>query len=341
MQSLMPLWAQSPRKFMRAVNSNRPIMLQWNYLYLFHGRRILIKPTSTWPMHRSGEDYIWDCSHQARKEAQSKIVVDDTTARSQRQEEDLNLGREDWSGLSDEDNNEQDDSDFNPNNENLQSTTRVPRTRRRRARLQRARTAREWHQHRNAKMTPAQIQDPTWKQEQLDKLHDRSKAGTRKRKAPQSTNEPVSKRFDPRVFLGRDGSRSPRSSGGAEGPQNSAKTKKDWWKTFKEQNHGIDLHKCVKDKNTLLRQSSSFGFKRMRPSGDSRWELDAMPTSELNTRSLLQLLSCWTVYRSSPSPADWCCVHDQARMFSSRPLGFDYGRWDGWSTPLNLFRQVF
>ncbi|KAE8453574.1 hypothetical protein EG329_010435 [Mollisiaceae sp. DMI_Dod_QoI] len=148
-----------------------------------------------------------------------------------------------------------------------------------------AKTAREWHHNRQAKMTPAQLRGPAWKQEQLDKLQDRVKAGTRKRKAPKPTKQPARKVIDPRVFLEggvKDQVRQRRSTGD-EGsrPQNSSTTKKHWWKIFKEQNHGIDLHKCTRDKNELLDKSRSFGYKRMQPSGDSKWQLKGMPTTLL------------------------------------------------------------
>ncbi|KAF8864887.1 P-loop containing nucleoside triphosphate hydrolase protein [Acephala macrosclerotiorum] len=144
-------------------------------------------------------------------------------------------------------------------------------------------TAREWHKRRQANLKPSQRRGTAWKLQELEKLHERIKAGTRKRKAPRPTNQPDRKRVDPRVFLGggTDNPVSPRRSGRGGQPQNSSTTKKHWWKMFLEQNHGIDLHKSTKDKNILLEKSRTFGYRRMGPSGKSTWRLAGMPTTLL------------------------------------------------------------
>lgn len=140
---------------------------------------------------------------------------------------------------------------------------------------------REWHRNRFEQMSSAQIRGPAWKQAQIDKLHvrEKEKAG-KKRRAPKSVKQPAKKQagFDPAVLLGGGEPAEPRDTTSGEAKNNST-TKKDWWKTFKEQNHGIDIHKCVKDKNILMKQSRSFGNRRVKPVGN-RWEVKGMPTRE-------------------------------------------------------------
>ncbi|KAH7336328.1 P-loop containing nucleoside triphosphate hydrolase protein [Rhexocercosporidium sp. MPI-PUGE-AT-0058] len=149
----------------------------------------------------------------------------------------------------------------------------------RKAQGKRARTAREWHKRRQAKLIPASRKGIAYKRKQIVEIRSNMMQDNTRRRKIKLSKRRNEARVDPRIFLDL-GSRVHRSvsphddeSDQVGQPVVDAKTKKDWWVKFLEQNHEVDLHQCKGDFNDLVKKTKSFGYNRMKPAANGKWEL--------------------------------------------------------------------
>ncbi len=163
-------------------------------------------------------------------------------------------------------------------------------------------TAREWHRRIQNKLRPSQIRNAGSKRARISKIRAEMKEGKRKRR------KLLRKDIDPTIFLKKDfrlyGQASPRVGSPDEGgqPEVESATKKDWWKIFLEQDHTVDLHKCRGDWNNLNKKTKSFGYKKMRPAANGKWQLSGMKTCKSYFQVSwfqMSLLTCFSTPQSS------------------------------------------
>jgi hypothetical protein len=169
----------------------------------------------------------------------------------------------------------------------------------------RPKTAREWHKRQQAKLTPSQKRGPAFKRQELSRLYKRLKSSSGKRNPDNPPPRQSKVRVDPSIFLhGAPINRQPNpahpsgSEPVAQPKEATGSNKRQYWKHFLEQNHGIDLHRCKTDWRQMDKNSASFGLGQM-SRDDERWQLKGMHTSKSILSSLIVRKRLMTGYKDS------------------------------------------
>ncbi|KAH7409282.1 hypothetical protein BKA64DRAFT_720586 [Cadophora sp. MPI-SDFR-AT-0126] len=161
-------------------------------------------------------------------------------------------------------------------------------TKRRKAQGKRAKTAREWHQRHQAKLSESQLRGTAYKLARINKIREDMKKGVKKRRAVKLSKRRAATRPSPRVFLNGgmdnlDSTSAHREDVSTRGqPELHASTRRGFWKEFTEKIHNeIDLHRCKGDWNDLVKGARSLGYRQLFLK-DGKWRHLKLASSLLN-----------------------------------------------------------
>ncbi|KAG4444481.1 hypothetical protein IFR05_000072 [Cadophora sp. M221] len=220
---------------------------------------------------------------------------------------------DDTSGTPAGDSDEESDNvpvESSPSQDNKKKTSKE-----RKPQGKRARTAREWHKRRQAKLKPNNRTSIAYKRKQIAEIRANMKKDISRRRKIKLSKRRNEAQVDPRIFL--DGGPQIRQSSSPHDGESDqvgqpivdTKTKKDWWVKFLEQHHDVDLHQCKGDFNGLVNKTKSFGYNRMKPAANGKWELDGMK-STLHNHQVLGLHHIVGRECSNEGPHGTICADD-------------------------------
>ncbi|PVH88776.1 hypothetical protein DL98DRAFT_622343 [Cadophora sp. DSE1049] len=172
------------------------------------------------------------------------------------------------------------------------SVTPRKETKPRKPQGKRAKTAREWHQRNQAKLSESQLRGTAYKLAKIKKIREDMKKDIKKRRVVKIAKRRAATRPDPRVFLNGGsenvGLASAQPDNKSEGgqPELHASTRRGFWKEFAEKHHnGVDLHQCKGDWNDLVKGVRSLGLGQLHLV-DGKWRQAKLANPLLNHQVL-------------------------------------------------------